>query len=168
MIMATSTKRPRRSSGFTLYETLLVLVIVTGLVVLMATPRAASQNLLAERAFWPSWQRFWTAGCQLAVRRRETLHVEVDIPRHVAELRTLSRGGTPQVLARLAVPPSLRFAEGDTKWDGNIDERGWAPALTLEWYSQRTRLWWYQTFQLKGALIYVTAAETRRPHAPQP
>ncbi|SMS14585.1 hypothetical protein LZ3411_1535 [Levilactobacillus zymae] len=90
----------------------MVLVIVTGLVVLMATPRAASQNLLAGRAFWPSWQRFWTAGCQLAVRRRETLHVEVDIPRHVAELRTLSRGGTPQVLARLAVPPSLRFGEG--------------------------------------------------------
>ncbi|MFC0377914.1 type II secretion system protein [Levilactobacillus acidifarinae] len=133
---------------------------------MMTPPRAASQNLLAERAFWPSWQRFWTAGCRLAVERRETLHVEIDGSRHVAELRTLSQGGTrtPQVLARLAVPTSLRLSDGD-RWAGNIDKRGWARALTLEWYSRRTHLWWYQTFQLKGALTYVTVSETRRPHA---
>lgn len=158
--MVTFTRR-QRSRGFTLYETLLVLILTTGLLILMATPRAASQKVLAERAFWPTWQRFWTASCQLAVRRHEPLYVEIDTAHHRAFVRQLTQfHPRPKVFMRLPIPASLHV-ESD-KWAQAITRHGWAAALTLEWYSRRTHLWWYQTFQLKGALIYVTFSPYRR------
>lgn len=155
--MVTFTRRQTKSEGFTLYETLLVLVLTTGLLILTAAPRAASQKVLAEQAFWPTWQRFWTASCQLAIRRHESLYVEIDTARHRAFVRQLKQAHPhPRVLMRLPIPASLHV-ESD-KWAQAITRRGWAAALTLEWYSRRTHLWWYQTFQLKGALIYVTVS----------
>jgi len=62
-----------RSRGFTLYEMLIVLVIVSGLTVLVTFQGQRHQRLLAERAFWPSWQRMWTAGRQAASHRREVV-----------------------------------------------------------------------------------------------
>ncbi|WP_258115416.1 prepilin-type N-terminal cleavage/methylation domain-containing protein [Levilactobacillus yiduensis] len=51
-----------RSRGFTLLETLLVLVIVTGLTTLVSFQGTPHRALMTERAFWPAWQRMWTAG----------------------------------------------------------------------------------------------------------
>ncbi|MDT6980924.1 hypothetical protein [Levilactobacillus zymae] len=146
-----------------MYETLLVLLLTAGLLGVMSSPRAPAAKLLTEQAFWPAWQRFWTAGCQLASHRRQVLYVAVDTARHQAIIRPVKRhaGPVPATLMTLPLPTSLHVAADF--WATAISAHGWAPATTLEWYSRRTGLWWYQTFQLKGALTYVTFSETRRP-----
>ncbi|MCT3599391.1 type II secretion system protein, partial [Levilactobacillus brevis] len=42
-----------------------------------------------------------------------------------------------------------------------ISATGAAPALTVEWLSTANHLWWYQTFQLGGAIFYVGATSKR-------
>lgn len=148
----------RNRRGFTLYETLVVLLIVASLTVLVGFQAVAQRRAAAEQAFWPAWQQLWTVGRQVAVARKETVGIFVD--RKTGEV-TLTRGQAHHVFRRLMPPPGLRWVDGRTGW--GITPQGHADAFTMEWYSTTHHVWWYQTFQLGGALIYVEATKTRRP-----
>jgi len=146
-----------RSRGFTLYEMLIVLVIVSGLTVLVTFQGQRHQRLLAERAFWPSWQRMWTAGRQTAIHRQEVVGIRVNTAQHLITLSTVKGH---QVLGRLRIPPTLQLCDPDTAW--TIRPSGASTALRMEWYSTASHNWIYQTFQLGGAIFYVETTATRR------
>ncbi|HJE86071.1 type II secretion system GspH family protein [Levilactobacillus brevis] len=154
----TNVRKVSRCGGFTLYETLVVLAIVAGLGTLVGFQAVAQRRAAAERAFWPAWQQLWTAGRQVALARHETVGIFVD--RHTGRV-TLAQGQPRRVFRQLTPPPGLRWVDGKTAW--SISPQGNSAAFTMEWYSTTHRVWWYQTFQLGGALIYVEATKTRRP-----
>ncbi|QMU07873.1 hypothetical protein [Levilactobacillus suantsaii] len=145
-----------------MYEVLLVLMMTTGLAVVVARPTTSAPKLVAERAFWPAYQRLWTATRQLAVRRRARYVVHIDSDHHQVEVLTTT---TPaRQVSRLPIPRSLTLADERAPiWDLKIYESGWAQGTTVEWYSQANHRWWYQAFQLRGAMIHVTSETTRRP-----
>jgi len=147
----------KRRRGFTLYETLVVLLIVTGLGTLVGLQATAQHRAAAEQAFWPAWQQLWTAGRQVALARNETVGIFVDRKTGIV---TLAQGQPRRVFRRLAPPRGLRWVDGKTGW--SISPQGNSDAFTMEWYSTTHHVWWYQTFQLGGALIYVEATKTRR------
>ena len=143
--------------GFTIYETLVVLLIVAGLATLVGFQAVAQRRAAAEQAFWPAWQQLWTAGRQVALARHETVGIFVN--RQTGEV-TLASGRPRRVFRRLTPPPGLKWVDGKTGW--SISPLGNSAAFTMEWYSTTHRVWWYQTFQLGGALIYVEATKIRR------
>lgn len=148
----------RDHHGFTLYETLVVLLIVASLTILVGFQAVAQRRAAAEQAFWPAWQQLWTAGRQVAIARDETVGIFID--RGTGEVK-LTLGQSHRVFRRLKPPPGLHWVDGRTGW--GITPQGHADAFTMEWYSATHHVWWYQTFQLGGALIYVEATKTRRP-----
>ncbi|MCH5465337.1 prepilin-type N-terminal cleavage/methylation domain-containing protein [Levilactobacillus tujiorum] len=151
-------RRTNGHSGFTLYETMVVLIIVASLSVLVGVQAVAQRRAAAERAFWPAWQQLWTAGRQVALARHETVGVFIDAK---TGRTTLAQGQPRRPFRQLDPPPGLRWVSGKTGW--SISPRGNAAAFTMEWYSTTHHVWWYQTFQIGGALIYVEATKTRRP-----
>ena len=146
--------------GFTLYEVLLVLVLTAGLLLLLAKPATVARASLAERAFWPAWQRLWQAGRQVAMREHRPLEVTIaDQTGHV-ELWTTTR--MRRRLRAIPIPPGIhRVTSSAETWQ--ITPTGWAPAQTIEWRSTATNRWWYQRFQLGGSLFYVQATRYRQP-----
>jgi len=137
---------------------LIVLVIVSGLTVLVTFQGRRRQQLLAEHAFWPSWQRMWTAGRQAASHRREVVVIRVTATKHLVTLQPVKGR---QVLGRLRIPPTLHLRDPDTAWA--IRPSGTSTALRMEWYSTASHDWIYQTFQFGGAIFYVETTATRRP-----
>ncbi len=148
----------RKSSGFTLVETLLVLTIVSGLAVLVTFQGQRHQNQLAEQAFWPSWQRMWTAGRQQALHRQEMVSIKIEPEQRVVRMQTVK---AHQPLGHLKIPQTLQWRQGGSGWV--IYPSGAATALWIEWYSRASHRWFYQTFQMGGAIFYVEATKTRRP-----
>lgn len=141
---------------FTLYETLLVLVITLSLTVLVGTQSHRQYQRMAERAFWSTWQQMWTAGRQVAQQQRRPVAVKIN--RQTGEL-TIYQMAPYHELHRLTPPKSLKWRGGAYEW--GISATGAAPALTVEWFSTANHLWWYQTFQLGGAIFYVGATSKR-------
>lgn len=139
----------RNRHGFTLVETLLVLVIVTGLTTLVSFEGTPHRDLMAERAFWPAWQRMWTAGRQYALHHHEPLTAEVQSQRGQVLLTTQ----TDRVVGRLRIPPTLHLQGDSGRWP--IYLSGATKAQTLRWYSSANHQMLKQTFQLGGALFYV-------------
>ncbi|AYM03486.1 prepilin-type N-terminal cleavage/methylation domain-containing protein [Levilactobacillus brevis] len=139
-----------RSRGFTLLETLLVLVIVTGLTTLVSFQGTPHRALMTERAFWPAWQRMWTAGRQRARQQRVQLVAEVQSSQHQVVLVTAK---TAQVVGRLRIPPTLQLQGDSGRW--LIYTSGASKAQTLRWYSTVSHQYLKQTFQLGGGIFYV-------------
>jgi len=143
--------------GFTLYETLLVLIMVTGLTVLVGFNSAQQQRLIAERAFWPVWQQMWTAGRQWAMDHQTTVNVSLNSQQHFVALYHQH-----QQLKYLEIPQSLELISMNGT-GGDIDAKGVAQGRTLEWYSHISKRWTYQTFQMGGVIFNVENEPFRRP-----
>lgn len=143
--------------GFTLYETLLVLMMVTGLTILVGFKSSQQHQLVVERTFWPVWQQMWTAGRQWAMTRHTTVNVSINAQQHFVALYHEHRR-----LKYLEIPQSLELINMNGT-DGNIDAAGVAPGRTLEWYSHVDKRWIYQTFQMGGVIFNVEKDPYRRP-----
>lgn len=147
----------RKSNGFTLYETLLVLVMVSGLAILVTFQGQRRQYQLAEQSFWPSWQRLWTVGRQKAIQQQAPVTIKIDSRQHLVWLQVTR---THRVLGRLVIPQTLRLIDGEAVgWV--IYPSGTATARQLTWYSTASQQWFRQTFQLGGAIFYVEATDHR-------
>lgn len=141
-----------RHQGFTLYETLLVLVIVTGLTTLVGFQAGHQHQIASERAFWPAWQQAWTAGRQWALTHRRIVDVHIDP--HSGRT-TFRDGETHRQMRTVMAPPGLRLLPPAA--DLEIRRNGVSTAQTLWWHSRFSRNYWQQKFQIGGALIYVEA-----------
>lgn len=142
----------RRSRGFTLYEMVLVLGVTAGLGFLLARPAAVSRASLAERAFWPAWQRLWRTARQLAIsQHHETVLVVVPEARRV-ELWAPQPWRCRQTIP---IPRSLQWLDGPTKTDFRFNAQGWGQARTVHWRSTATGHHWQQAVQLGGSLVNV-------------
>ncbi|MGX6428127.1 pilus assembly FimT family protein [Levilactobacillus yonginensis] len=146
-----------KRQGFTLYEMLLVLAIVTSLTTLVGFQSSRRTNMAAEQAFWPAWQRVWQAGRQQAIQLKQPLRLSVDQKTGTTTLRVIRSG---KLLNQLRPPATLKWRGGESSWQ-LLPHRGTAPRL-VEWYSTTYRCWWYQTIQLGGNLIHVESAQQRR------
>ncbi|WP_143463268.1 type II secretion system protein [Levilactobacillus enshiensis] len=142
--------------GFTLYETLFVLSMVTGLTVLVGFKSSQQNQLLRERSFWPVWQQMWTAGRQWAMAHESTVNVAIDARKH-----TITLYHQHHQLKRLEIPQSLELIQMNGH-NGDIDPTGVAQGRTLEWYSHVSKRWTYQTFQMGGVIFNVTDEPVRR------
>lgn len=140
-----------------MYETLLVLALVAGLASLVSFQGQSHRDRIAERAFWPSWQRMWTAARQQAKRRQKKMRVIISSNRRVVRVYQMD---TNQRLGQLTVPPSLKWRDGEKEW--LIHPSGSAHARAIEWYSTASHQWFYQTFQLGGGMFYVEETLFRR------
>ncbi|MFC6259499.1 type II secretion system protein [Levilactobacillus fujinensis] len=143
--------------GFTLYETLLVLMMVTGLTVLVGFKSSQQHRLVAERAFWPVWQQMWTAGRQWAMTHHTTVNVSINAKQHLVSLYHEHHR-----LKSLEIPQSLELIHMNGG-SGDIDAAGVAQGRTLEWHSRIDQRWIYQTFQMGGVIFNVEDEEFRRP-----
>ncbi|KRN01190.1 hypothetical protein FD13_GL001376 [Levilactobacillus senmaizukei DSM 21775 = NBRC 103853] len=132
----------------------LVLLVTTTLLTMVIT-WMPQQPQVAERAFWPAWQRLWTSGRERVLASQTQLRVRIESERHRVVLETK----TGQVIERLNIPPTLRLIRGRSLLV--IYASGSGRSQTLWWQSSATSSLWKQTFQLGGAIFYVTQQRSR-------
>ncbi|GEO74215.1 hypothetical protein LNA02_09130 [Levilactobacillus namurensis] len=147
----------RRRSGFTVYEMVLVLIVVAGMLTLLARPARVTQAVYAERAFWPAFQRFWQSSRQTAMRKHRQVQIKV-----VSDQRQLQLWTYPpneRIIQRLPLPGSLRLEAG--QGDSFLFyPSGYVRARTVIWRSRETQRWWHQAIQLGGRVFEVTETTT--------
>ncbi|MFC6275840.1 type II secretion system protein [Levilactobacillus tangyuanensis] len=139
----------KNNRGFTLIETTLVLIITISLL-RMTVVWGPRQPQVAERAFWPAWQRLWTSGCERALAKGEPLQVRIDSVHRRIVLETREGQG----LERLSIPETLKLSHGRPLLV--IYPSGGGQSQTLWWVSSASGHRWKQSFQLGGGLFYVS------------
>lgn len=140
-------------SGFTLYETLLVLVLSTGLAVMLAQPAHQVRPAASERYFWSAYQGYWRSARQTAIDRQTIIGLRINDQQHQLELWLPQ----PQnrLLSTLPIPRSLVLERRHSTALFTFHPDGWTDAHRVYWYSTQNQRWWVQIVQIGGNVFDV-------------